>query len=389
MGQVIMKSELLRDLVCPTCKGDLEVHDFNAVSSEGSRADIETGVLTCEKCRTLYPIQNGVPILLIFSTPYHREFLNRHRDVVNDIGLYQLPGGDPEPGERDVQESFTDEWNALKDDEITFLYTDEELLRLHRDVWLQWEVPPKSIRRILNLGCGYGKESEILQKIVPGAEVYAIDLNFSLLNKGQRATSADGIHFVIASVFHLPFKEKSFDLVYSQGVIHHTYSTRRAYSALQKLARDDGYLFVWVYAAEDAFVLSGWLGIITRLRWLLETILRPPISRLPRRARQAVISMIAVLVHPLILLRVRHRQRWGFKNSLHLTYDYLGPRYASKHSFNEVIEWFEKDGFRIQVQSPSRYREIFGKRLWGVGVLGYRPAVQRYGGGALETSRIL
>ena len=129
-----------------------------------------------------------------------------------------------------------------------------------------------------------------------------------------------------------------------------------------------------MYGAEDAFVLGGWLGFVARSRWLLETILRPLISRLPRRARQIVISIFAGLLHPLILLRVRNRAKWTFKNSLHLMYDYLGPRYATKHSFNEVIEWFENDGFHIQVQSPARYREIFRKRLWGVGVLGYRSA---------------
>ena len=50
--------------------------------------------------------------------------------------------------------------------------------------------------------------------------------------------------------------------------------------------------------------------------------------------------------------------------------DWLTPRYAHKHTFNEVIEWFEELGFSYEIHSPSKYRELFGKPLWGIGILG-------------------
>ena len=62
-----MKSELIRDLVCPTCKEELETHDFDAAISDGSGSEIETGALTCDTCRILYPVEYGVPVLLVFN----------------------------------------------------------------------------------------------------------------------------------------------------------------------------------------------------------------------------------------------------------------------------------------------------------------------------------
>jgi uncharacterized protein YbaR (Trm112 family) len=46
--------ELLEILVCPKCKGDLEHR------TEGSA---ET--LVCHACRLVYPVEDGIPIMLI------------------------------------------------------------------------------------------------------------------------------------------------------------------------------------------------------------------------------------------------------------------------------------------------------------------------------------
>ena len=44
--------ELLQILVCPKCKGDLE----HRLSPES---------LVCHSCRLIYPVEDGIPIMLI------------------------------------------------------------------------------------------------------------------------------------------------------------------------------------------------------------------------------------------------------------------------------------------------------------------------------------
>ncbi|MGC8852856.1 MAG: Trm112 family protein [Hydrogenobacter sp.] len=48
----MLDEELLKILACPKCKGDLIYKN-------------EKQVLICENCKIFYPIEDGIPVLLI------------------------------------------------------------------------------------------------------------------------------------------------------------------------------------------------------------------------------------------------------------------------------------------------------------------------------------
>jgi uncharacterized protein YbaR (Trm112 family) len=48
--------ELLRILVCPKCKGELEVHR----DEEGVEQSLD-----CPACRLAYPVEDGIPVMLV------------------------------------------------------------------------------------------------------------------------------------------------------------------------------------------------------------------------------------------------------------------------------------------------------------------------------------
>ena len=48
--------ELLRILVCPKCKGQLNVR---------RNADGEEGFLDCTSCQLAYPVEDGIPVMLV------------------------------------------------------------------------------------------------------------------------------------------------------------------------------------------------------------------------------------------------------------------------------------------------------------------------------------
>ena len=54
-----MKRELVDILCCPTCKADLAL-----TVEEEKDGDILTGFFVCSKCKTKYPISDGIPDLL-------------------------------------------------------------------------------------------------------------------------------------------------------------------------------------------------------------------------------------------------------------------------------------------------------------------------------------
>jgi uncharacterized protein len=54
-----MKQELMSILVCPVCKGKLELKVEKADTSE-----IISGALYCPRCKVTYPISDTIPNLL-------------------------------------------------------------------------------------------------------------------------------------------------------------------------------------------------------------------------------------------------------------------------------------------------------------------------------------
>jgi uncharacterized protein YbaR (Trm112 family) len=54
-----MKESIMEIIVCPVCKGPLEL-----VVAERNEREITAGSLICHKCNYTYPIKDGIPNLL-------------------------------------------------------------------------------------------------------------------------------------------------------------------------------------------------------------------------------------------------------------------------------------------------------------------------------------
>lgn len=349
---------LLERLVCPSCGGELGSRDLGG----------EDGALTCATCGTWYPVRGQVPVLLDFATPFHDAFALQHGDALADL---HPPRGEPRPGERSTQETFTEEWDTVSESELSFIFTGDELVELNKRVWLKG-IDGAQPRTVLDVGCGVGHESRAL-RAATGAHVIGVDANLALLGRRAAGEQEEGVSYVVASLFALPFRQRSFDLVYSMGVLHHTYSTRAAFDAISPFAADHGHVFVWLYGREDHLAAEGKRGKAMRATILIERVLRPGVARAPEPVRKAFFAAASRAAHPLLQPRVRHSSEWSRADTEMYLRDWLSPRYAHRHGYNEVAGWFEEAGFAIvDVQSPQAYREIVGYPIGGVGLTGRR-----------------
>lgn len=362
-----MRDELFRELVCPQCQNQLQQISFEQDSQ------LREGMLLCQNCGVFYPVMNYIPIMLTYPTRVTKDFQHRYRaEIYQRAPSYKLPLGTPPLGENFVQRSFSKQWEALDiSEQLQYNYTDEDLLHVTR-VQLGLDEAEFVDKRILDCGCGAGKEAIMLQR-ASGTTVFAFDLNFSLLALGERVKDYPKIHFFLSSVWSLPLPHRHFDYVYSHGVLHHTWSTELAVKTIADYVKPGGYFYFWIYGIRPArrfrhaFIMP-----------IQERLIRPVISRLPPRLQRIALAPFALRTHFANLRKFRKGElirapTW--KNSWLMASDYFTPLFAHWHAMGEAVLWLTKIGFHhitpLELEKlPERYLHIW---LHNIGLRSQRP----------------
>jgi len=102
-------------------------------------------------------------------------------------------------------------------------------------------------KRLLEVGCGMG--TDLLQFARGGAKVTGVDLTPRSIELSRRHLSLYGQtgEFAVANCETLPFADESFDVAYSNGVLHHTAETAGAVREIHRVLRPGGQARVMLY----------------------------------------------------------------------------------------------------------------------------------------------
>ena len=100
--------------------------------------------------------------------------------------------------------------------------------------------------KILDVGCGPGRQTMDLARISPG-EIVAVDNHPPFLERLKAAARRAGLHERIraeeADMFHLPFEQEAFDLIWSEGAVYNL-GFENGLRVLGTFLRPGGYLAV-------------------------------------------------------------------------------------------------------------------------------------------------
>lgn len=309
-----MKSSALKFLVCPACKSELELR---VQSWQGP--EVAEGGLSCLACAVEYPILRGVPRLVT-------------------TGAYASSFGSQWNWFRTVQ---LDSFNGTKESERTLAGT------------TGWAGEDYDGRLVLDAGVGAGRFAEVVAQ--KGGEVVGIDLTAAVDAAYSNIGRHEKVHLVQADIFAMPFREGTFDLAYSIGVLHHTPDPRSAFERVAATVKKGGGFAVYLYPGYGpAHPFSDMIRTVT--------------TRLPLRMMFAI-SAIAVPLYYLYRLRVLGKVlhllcpislhpdwRWRWLD----TFDWYTPRYQWKSLYPEVFRWFRAGGFLdVEVfDDPIRMRGV-------------------------------
>jgi SAM-dependent methyltransferase len=301
-----MRESLLDYLRCPECLGAL--HARRARTEAGETL---SGELACSQCAARFPIQAGVSRMLRSEVPSTR-----------------------------TQRSFGKQWELHSqgsfEQDLIYSKSRTECLDDFRKAFNLQDL--KSLRNcvILDAGCGSGELTADIGRAAPAATVIGMDFSDAARVAFERCRGIPNVHIVQADLSRPPFPPRSFDLVWSEGVIHHTPDTASSFASLSRLVKPQGKLYVWIYSDR-----------VTTPYRLARKILRKPYL-LPSAALFALSWSLAVPLHALNKLRemfrlsrVRHR----LSSTAYSFYDTLSPEFVHFHSEEEVYGWFAHQDF--------------------------------------------
>jgi SAM-dependent methyltransferase/uncharacterized protein YbaR (Trm112 family) len=351
-----MKQRLLQLIVCPLCGGTLSCEIFERTTAN----EIATGTLACA-CGSVYPIIQGIPRLLppalqpmLWET--HPEFFEQHGPR---LPASLRPGGGDRNGyedrairaQRDTARSFGYEWQAfsemLPEYEANFRWYFERF------------AAPESFKDalVLDAGCGTGRHTFYMAR--SGArEVVAMDFSQAIEVAAYNNRENPNTHFVQADIYHPPFPPRTFDFLYSLGVLHHLPDPEKGFRQLLPLLREDGFLNIYLYWNLEGeprwrrVALSG----VTQVRRLT--------TRLPHALLKKLSWLIAAgfevgLVTPARTLErfaatrplaervpLGHYRKYSFRVLYTDQFDRFSAPIENRYSRAEVAAWFEHAGLK-------------------------------------------
>jgi SAM-dependent methyltransferase len=309
-----MKRTAMRFLVCPACRHELTL-DAHVIE----HCEVVEGRLRCTRCRKEYPIIRGVP-----------------RFVRAD----------------GYAESFGREWNwfsTLQLDSSSGRGESEATLRASTG----WTADDFDGRLVLDAGVGSGRFAEVVAQ--QGGEVVGVDLSAAVDAAYANLGRLERVHIVQADIFALPFREHTFDLAYSIGVLHHTPDTEGAFAKVAATVKPGGELAVYLY---DRYSIDRHSS----------DFIRKLTTRLPHRVTLGLSTFAILYYYPCRLpvvgkllqllcpISMHPDWRWRWLD----TFDWYSPAYQWKLAYPEVCRWFRAHGFSdIDIfDGPIRMRGV-------------------------------
>lgn len=356
-----MWSRMLDWLACPVCHNSLRLESFEDEHVELSREHIAlakqrgifndafnrsilSGALLCENCLGLFPVLHGVPVLVPYVTPIHAEFTSTFGDRLRELTRYSSPRLAPVPGEQFVMSSFSKEWIDYDYDGVIWDLSYED----HEKRFLA-ELGPVAVAHghhglFVEIGCGIGLTTFYAAKNMQ-CDAVGADLSLAVLQASQHFKSNPFLHFLQGSAFYLPLARSLAHVMYSHGVLHHTYSPAKAVASVAQHCREGGWLYLWLYGSGSK---KG--SPARRVAYLLEEVLRPLIARNlsspPSRAALASMAFGYRLVNAFHRFRDSSVEAYDYDKALHAARDRFTPLFAHRQDFAEVAGWLAASGFR-------------------------------------------
>jgi SAM-dependent methyltransferase len=236
-------------------------------------------------------------------------------------------------------------------------------------------------KTVLDAGCGSG--ASLNQFVDWPAEVAAVDISSAVDVCQRRFSERPHVAFAQADLMTLPFADESFDIVWSNGVLHHTPSVFRSLEALVRHLKRGGLMIFYIY------------GKKAPIREFADDHVRRQVSGLPPQAAwkrmEAVTALgrsLSAITEPLVIeedipelgiakgtynlqrfiyyhvLKCYWNPAMAVDDNVHVNFDWYHPVYAHRHTEEEVRGWLQTLGLdELMLRRSDSGIAVMARRL--------------------------
>jgi SAM-dependent methyltransferase len=307
-----MQKRILNLLCCPNCK-----HDLKLLETATNNGEIIDGFLECENCHKSYPITNGVPRMMV------------------DLG-----------DRADLAESWGFQWAQQAEGKLeTGTYygetEEQELANFFNYLGITPDNLGDSI--VLDAGCGCGRLTRALGKY--GAEIIGIDIASSIEQIYRYCQPSQNVHIIQADIVNLPFKNDTFDYVWSKLAVCYVHNPELAFENLSALLKPSGKMMV---AVPDKANLAFTVKFKDFLRIT---------HRIPRK----LLLYLSWCLAPALSLakRITGKPMTSLRSNAFFLFNSLHPSFMTRHTREEVTDWFDREHYHETVHVAGMEHLIF------------------------------
>lgn len=330
-------------LRCALCKNELSYQSFTTEDNNDSVNKLN-GCLACS-CGMIYPIVNYIPRLLPESFLDYESILKKELPGYEDIKVrilekYGVTINASSKQNESIKKTFGFEWSLLQTDKQVNVWdlNDKEF---EDQLWSELKVEEIDFENsiTIDVGCGHGKSGMLLAKKC--SLVFCMDVGLSIEQAASKNKFSNCI-FIQADLNYLPFANRSFDIVYSSGVLHHNPYTKVAFDKVSDLVKNNGTLCIWLYKPFNNKIHKVMLG------------LRRVTPKLPVKVQFWIYFIFLLPVHKVFgWLRGTSK---GWREIMISQLDMLSPKYRHEHTTQEVEGWLKEKLFsNVQVTTSNNY----------------------------------
>lgn len=313
-----MTKSMMEELVCPSC---------------GSGMTLQQGILSCKGCSGRYSLVREVP------------------DFVGPVC----------EGQSQTAEAFSFKWQMNMDG---FEEGQLEIMREFHGERFDLRTPDDfralmEGKVVLDAGVGSGEAENFF--IDYPRELYGVDISESVHVAHHHWGGRSNFTAIRADILSLPFPENHFDIIWSDGVLHHTPDTRKALEACVRVLKEEGLILFYVYVKKAP------------VREYVDDLIRKELSRLSPKDAYDALRPLTALARDLSRLSINIRlegdmpylgipsgeydlqrflywhilklywnEKLSFEGNHAVNFDWYSPSFAYRHTPDEVRSWLDE-----------------------------------------------